>query len=141
MSATNDFGVQFALIEDKTFFDKWNTPAIPHFKPISKASRGVPIYTMVIFAGAGLRKDGTVDVTFDAIVRKPDGSIYGQDKNMIGASGRIASLPGDLQLVREYFAIRIEPNDPSGEYSVEVLVRDNVKKLELQLKRRFTVEK
>ncbi len=139
MADTNGFGVQFALIEDKKFFDNWNTPAIPHFTNTFVASRGVPIYTMVVFAGAGLRSDGTADVTYDVIVRKPDGSIYGQDKDLIGVKERID--PDGLYLVRDYFAVRIEPNDPAGEYTVEISVRDNVKKSELHLKRKFTVEK
>jgi hypothetical protein len=36
--------------------------------------------------------------------------------------------------------IRIEPKDPAGTYTAEVVVRDNVKKRELHLKRTFTVK-
>src|SRR2546422_699002 len=53
--ATNDFGVQFALTEDEKMFGDWDKPGIPHFTPVSVAKRGVPICTVVIFAGAGLR--------------------------------------------------------------------------------------
>jgi hypothetical protein len=141
LTATNGFGIQFALTEDESFFDNWDTPAPPHLRPISVARREVPIYTVVVFAGAGLRKEGTAAVTFDAIARKPDGSIYGEQKDIIGAQGVIDPSPKVLHLVQQYFAIRIEPKDPAGTYTVEVIVTDHVKKLQLRAVRKFTVEK
>jgi hypothetical protein len=35
--------------------------------------------------------------------------------------------------------IRIEPQDPSGTFTVEVIVRDHIKKVELSLKEIFEV--
>jgi len=139
--ATNGFGVQFALTEDEKIFADWDKPIPPHFTPVSIARRGVPIFTVVILASSGLRNDGAADVTFDVVIRKPDGSVYGQDKDMVGVQGRIDPSPKALQLTRDYMGIRIEPKDPAGTYTAEVVVRDNVKKLELHAKRRFTVEK
>ena len=139
--ATNDFGVQFALTEDEKMFGDWDKPGIPHFTPVSVAKRGVPICTVVIFAGAGLRSNGKADVTFDVVIRKPDGSVYGQDKDMVGAQDRIDPSPRALHLARDFMGVRIEPKDPAGTYTVEVVVKDNVKKLELHLKRSFMVEK
>jgi hypothetical protein len=139
--STNGFGVQFALTEEEKIFADWDKPVPPHYTPVSVARRGVPIFTVVVFAGAGLRSNGTADVTFDAVIRKPDGSVYGRDKDMVGVQGRIDPSPKALQLARDYMGIRIEPKDPAGTYTAEVVVRDNVKKLELHAKRTFTVEK
>ena len=141
LGETNGFGVQFFLVEGEKFFSDWEKPKPPHIAPVSVARRGVPIFTVVIFAGAGLRNDGTADVTFDVVIRKPDGSIYGKDKDMVGMQGHIDPSPKALQLARGYMGIRIEPKDPAGTYTAEVVVRDNVKKVELRLMRRFTIEK
>jgi hypothetical protein len=141
LAETNGFGVQFFLVEGEKFFADWEKPEPPHFTPVSIAKRGVPICTAVIFAGAGLRKNGKADVTFDVVIRKPDGSVYGKDKDMIGAQDKIDPAPRALQLARDYMGIRIEPKDPAGTYIAEVVVKDNVKKVELRLERRFTVEK
>jgi hypothetical protein len=47
----------------------------------------------------------------------------------------------NLQLAQSRMAVRIEPQDPSGTYTVEVSVRDNIKKIELLLKQTFVVER
>jgi hypothetical protein len=87
------------------------------------------------------KADKTADVTFETIIRKPDGSLYADQKDMIGAQGPIDPSPKALQLARDYEGVLIEPKDPAGVYTVEVVVKDNVKKVELRLMRRFTVEK
>jgi hypothetical protein len=140
LGETNGFGVQFALTENESLFADWDKPVPPHYTPTSAARRGVPIFTVVIVSGAGVQNDGTADVTLDAVVRKPDGSVYGRQKDMVGVRGRIDPSQKALQLCRDYMGIRIEPKDPAGTYTAEVVVRDNVKKRELHLKRTFTVK-
>jgi hypothetical protein len=141
LGENNGFGVQFALTEDESLFANWDKPVPPHYTPISVARRGVPIFTVVIIAGAGSLPDGTADVTFDAVIHKPDGSVYGTQTDMVGVQSRIDPSPKTLQLCRDYMGVRIEPKDPAGTYTVEVVVRDKAKKLTLHLKRTFTVEK
>ena len=140
LGETNGFGVQFFLVEGEKFFSDWEKPEPPRIAPISVGKRGVPICTAVIFVGAGLKPDGSADVTYDTVVRKPDGSVYANDKNLVGAQGKIDPAPKALQLARDFTGIRIEPKDSAGVYTVEVVVRDNVKKVELRLMRKFTVE-
>ena len=141
LAQTNGFGVQFFLVEGEKFFADWEKPQPPHIAPVSIAKRGVPICTAVIFVGAGLKSDGKADVTYDTVVRKPDDSVYARDKDLVGAQEKIDPSPKALQLARDFTGIRIEPKDPAGVYTVEVVVKDKVKRVELHLKRRFTVEK
>jgi len=142
LGETNGFGVQLFLVEGERFFADWEKPgAGVHINPVSVAKRGVPICTAVIFVGAGMKTDGKVDVTFDVVIRRPDGSVYGKEKDMIGAQDKIDPAPRALQLARDFEGIRIEPKDPAGVYTVEVVVKDHVKKVELHLVRKFTVEK
>ena len=141
LAQTNGFGVQFFLVEGEKFFSDWEKPEPPHIAPVSIAKRGVPVCTAVIFVGAGLKSDGSADVTYDTVVRKPDGSVYARDKNLVGAQEKIDPAPKALQLARDFTGIRIEPKDPAGVYTVEVVVKDHVKKVELHLARKFTVEK
>jgi hypothetical protein len=60
---------------------------------------------------------------------------------LVGAQEKIDPAPKALQLARDFTGIRIEPKDPAGVYTVEVVVKDHVKKVELHLVRKFTVEK
>jgi hypothetical protein len=139
--ATNGFGAMLFLTEDKKFFDAWEDSTPPHFTPVSTARRGVPVFTVVIFAGPGLRPNGEADVTFDITVRKPDGSVYAEQKNVVASQDRADPSPKALHLARDYMGIRIEPKDPAGNYTVEAVVRDRVKKVELRLQQRFIVKK
>ncbi len=141
LKATNGFGARLDLTEDEKFFARWDTPEIPYYTPVTIARRGVPIFTVVIFVDPGQRFDKTADVKIDTMIRKPDGSIYGQQTNMIGSIFRTDKARGRQQLAYDYMGIRIEPKDPAGIYTVEAVVKDNVKKVELHLTQKFTVEK
>jgi hypothetical protein len=107
---------------------------------VEKAKRNVPVLTAILFVGPGIGDDGISKVTCHAIIRKPDGSVYGEG-DLVGWEGKYLGNLHDLQLAQGRMGIRIEPQDPAGTYTVEVTVRDLVKKVELPLKVTFTVEK
>jgi hypothetical protein len=136
-----DFGAQLFLTEDKKFFDEWNKPQTPQLSPSDRARRNVPLHTVVLFSNPGLDQSESADVTADITVRKPDGNIYAEQKNLVCWKGKYGGAPFSLQLARSRLGIRIEPQDPMGSYSVEVVIRDNVKKVELKLRKTFVVEK
>ena len=58
-----------------------------------------------------------------------------------GWKGKYIVPAHNLQLTERRMGIRIEPQDPPGVYTVEAVVRDNVKKIELPLKATFEVPK
>jgi hypothetical protein len=60
---------------------------------------------------------------------------------MIGLQDKVVPQGSKLHLARDFMAIRIEPKDPAGVYTVQIAVKDNVGKKELHLSLRFTVEK
>jgi hypothetical protein len=139
--ARDGFGAMLLLIDDKKFFEDWKKPEPPRFKTLTNATRMVPVYTVVIFAGAGRNAEGEAQVSCDVTIRKPDGEVYGEQRGLVAAQGRQVLSPTMLQLARDRLVIRIEPHDPAGIYTVEVTVRDHVRKVDLRLKERFTVSK
>lgn len=139
LAQENGFGVMF-LLSDEQFFSDWEKPEVPRMRPVLTTKRMVPACTAVIFAGPGLKDNEIADVTYDAVFRKPDGSTYGQFNGMVGANGKINPAPKVLHLSRDRACIRIEPSDPSGTYSVDIVVTDNIKKQVLKLRRELTVE-
>lgn len=81
-------------------------------------------------------------MTCDVVVRKPDGTVYGeQQKDMVGWKGNYNFPAHAIQLTEEHMGIRIEPQDPSGVYTVEAIVHDNIKKINLSLKTTFEIPK
>jgi hypothetical protein len=139
IKARNGFGAQLFLTEDAAFFTNWNKPETPHINGASKARRGIPIHTILLFTNPGLDPAGAADVTADITVLKPDGIVYAKSSSVVCWKGKYATPPGNLQLVQNHMVIRIEPQDPVGRYTVQIIIRDNIKKVELPLETPFEV--
>jgi hypothetical protein len=140
MKSKDGFGAQLFLTESRKFFDDWNKPETPNLTPAREARRNIPIFTVILFAGAGSDAASQADVECHVTIRKPDGSVYGE-KEFEGLKGKTAAGPHDLQLPKARMGIRIEPDDPSGTYTVEATVSDKIKKVDLKLKTTFKVAK
>ena len=139
MKSKKGFGAQLHLTQSPQFFEDWNKPGTPNLKTLEKAHRNVPLFSIILFVDPGTDSKGSVDVTYDMVIRKPDGSIYGEQKNAVGLKGKFVIPAHDLQLAQERMGIRIDNQDPSGTYTVEVTVRDHIKKVDLPLKATFKV--
>jgi len=139
MKSKNGFGAQLYLTQSTQFFEDWNKPGTPNLKVLEKARRNVPLFSAILFVDPGTDSKGSVDVTYDMVIRKPDGSVYGRQKNAVGLKGKHVVPAHDLQLAQERMGIQIDSQDPSGTYTVEVTVRDHIKKVELLLKAAFEV--
>lgn len=139
MKSRNGFGAELFLTEDVQFFEDWSKPETPNLTPLKKARRNVPIYTVILFVNPGTDASGAANVTCDIVVHKPDGTIYGELKDVPGRKGEYLVPKHHLQLSEGRMGIRIEPQDPNGTYTVEVTVHDNIKKIDLPLKVTFDV--
>ncbi|MEI6072661.1 MAG: hypothetical protein WCS31_12765 [Verrucomicrobiae bacterium] len=141
MKSKNGFGAQLFLTESAQFFKDWNKPETPSLTTLknNKAHRNVPLFSAVLFVDPGTDSNGSVDVTYDIVIRKPDGSIYGAQKDFVGLKGKCVVPAHALQLAQERMGIQIDSQDPSGTYTVEITVRDHMKKVELPLKATFEV--
>ena len=127
------------LIDDSKFFEDWKKPEPPRFRTIDKATRMIPVHAVILFAGPGTNSAGNAHVLCDVKVLKPDGSTYGEQTALVGHESKIAS-PKHLMLASERLVVRIEPHDPAGTYTVEAIVHDKIRNVDLSLKRQFTVE-
>jgi hypothetical protein len=139
MKSERGFGAQLFLTASEQFFDDWEKPQTPHLPLLTDAERNVPFFTVIMFVNPQLDGGGKAHVTCDITVRKPDGSIYGRELNVSGWEGPYSTPANHLQLTTGGMGIRIEPHDPPGTYVVEVIVRDNHRKVALPLKTTFTV--
>lgn len=128
------------LVDTPGLLKKWSGP-VNSFEHASKtsAAREQQLVAAVLFANPGINIDGTSDITGDFRVLAPDGAIYGAQE---GARIWEGDHPAQnmLELGLQVMGIRIEPGDPSGTYTVECVVHDNLKKVSIRLARRFTVE-
>jgi hypothetical protein len=137
--ARGGFGAMLLLIDDPKFFEDWKKPEPPTLKRIDKAKRMVPVHAAILFGGPATNSAGNAHVLCDVKVLKPDGTTYGEQTGLIGHKSKIASQK-HLMLAIERLVVRIEPHDPAGTYTVQAVVRDKIRNVDLELKQQFTVE-
>lgn len=142
IKSSNSFGAQLWLTDDQEYLKKWNQSTEGFFfHPLHSVLRGKPIFVIVLFAGQpGINDKNLCDITIDIIVKSPDGKIYGEQKN--GDCWQNLPIPPkqEIQLCNSSMGIVIEEKDQSGRYTVEAIVKDKIKNIELTLEQYFDVK-
>ena len=138
---TNGFRAILYLTTNQVFLTRTNGFGLARFTPCSKVKRGVWFYPAVVFASPGLQSDGKAAVRLDLLVRRPDGSVCNDLEGMVATRESFDLADKRFHLVRDTQSTCLEPDDPVGTYTVEAVLRDTVKKVDLRLQKRFTVEK
>jgi hypothetical protein len=139
-----EFGVMILLTSDpEGFMRAWEKPPSSDYKPVmqkaSTVKRGENIVGFLIFTGCKADKAGHCDTTADLVLRRPDGSIYAEQKEVEVWRAKPAPPPGRLQVSVSNLGLKVEPDDPLGEYRLTALVRDKVAGISLDLESRFRV--
>ncbi len=140
VKSQGNFGAQLWLIADARFFQDWRKPDSPSLDPVDTAVRSQPIFTAIVFYGPAREAKGQASVTYDLVVRRPDGTVYSERKDLVGCQATVPADERMLCLGRDYLNINLAPDDPAGKYTVEATVRDNVGKAAVTLKKEFTVQ-
>lgn len=145
--ANGDFAAQLWLINRPDVFWGWKKGEHSPVVPEKEMQRNQTLFTAIFFQGARADVRGYRNVAYDIGIKRPDGSMYGLHRNVVGWNG-LPATPDRLsgqhpmsvwQPTRDYVSIHIDPTDPSGVYQVEALVRDNVGQVTVPLKTSFTV--
>ena len=140
VKSKGNFGSQLWLITDADFFLSWRKREMPTIAPIEIAVRGQPVYTAIIFYGAGRDEKGLTNVTYDVTVRRPDNTVYTVSNGLIGFQNLGPTDEKQLLLGRNYVGINISQTDPAGLYTVEAMVHDNIGRADLSLIQHFVVQ-
>ena len=134
-----DFGAQLWLVADTALFQEWRRPETPTIDPQDATVRGRPLFAIVVFYGPARDARGQADVTYDLVIKRPDGSIYHESK---GLTGYQAATPADGRMLtpgRGYLNVTPGPDDPLGKYGLEATVYDGIGKVSVVLKTEFTL--
>lgn len=139
-----DFAVLLLVSpEPEKFLEQWNQPARPGYVPsattTSKLKRGDKVAAFVVFSGCRADEAGNCQATADFHVLKPDGSEYGAPDTGELWRGKPAPSKGRLQLGVAQLMIRIEPTDPLGKYTLNVVAHDNVANVSVPVTAGFEV--
>ena len=138
--AVNGFGANLVLADrPKEFMQEWSRPEKPELWSTSIAKRGIPIAAFIFFAGCLPDSQGICNTEVDFQVFKPDGSLWAERKGL-ELWKKVAPPAANTQLSTANIIIRIQPNDPAGEYKVKASVRDVNRDVNFGLEGKFKVE-
>jgi hypothetical protein len=138
--AVNGFGANLILADrPKEFMQEWSRPEKPELWSTSVAKRGEPLAAFIMFAGCLPDNRGICNTEVDFQVFKPDGSLWAERKGL-DLWKKVAPPAANTQLSTANIIIRIQPNDPAGEYKVKASVRDLNRKVSFDLEEKFKVE-
>jgi len=139
VNSKDGFSIMLYLTDDPRLFDGRSKRTVTSLDPLTKARRGIPVYVTFLLSDPGVDATGAADLTFDMVVRKPGGEIFAQKNGVVCWKGKYDVPAHQLQFAKGYLGIRINPGDLPGIYTVEAIVRDNVKTIELPVKATFEV--
>jgi len=138
--SVNGFGASMIVTTDPDWEGKWNTPAevTPTFSAVHDLKRGEQATILVFFANPALDAAGTADVTCDVRVIRPDRQVV-EDRGMSALAGPLSGPPTNTFLAENVIRFTGEPEDPLGEWVVEVVVHDNHRRVAVPLRTTFTL--
>jgi len=119
--------IQMATTEPETFLAEWEkpTPGV-RLETQKTARRGQVIQTFLIFKGCKPDPKGDCQVSADYLVLGPTGKTYADHKGGSVWLGKPAPPEERFQLSAENLALRFEPQDLLGDYTVKITVTDRV---------------
>lgn len=138
--AENGFSAALWLTEDGKILEKWKkSKGKGKIDATNTVEKGQAVFAAVFFANPGKGKKKKSDVSYDIVVRKPDGTIHAEIRDAAGLRKR--RWPGSKRVVAgpKIMEIVVNADDPTGRYTVEAAVRDNVRNTALNLFQHFDV--
>lgn len=132
------FGAQMFLTDSEAFYLNWLKTDLRTLTQVISTHRGHRFYVAVFFVDPGETRTGRADITYDLKVLKPDGSLYGGQAKIPGWKG-YAPAKHLVELAHGKIDINFEVIDPSGVYTVDVVVHDNVNHIDIPLEKTVTL--
>jgi hypothetical protein len=132
------FGAMVLVTPDLDWQAKWDTPpdVIPHFRESDSVARGETV-AILIFLSSPKIVDGAIDTKVDLRVLQPDGAPQFDQKAAPCLTGPAKEIGANVLLCESSIGFFASPTDPVGEYTVEVVVRDLNRGVEVPLRTRF----
>lgn len=134
------FSAMLLVTPDMDWQDKWDTPpdVIPHFREADRVARDERLAILVFYANPAV-VDGRADVVLGLRVVQPDGNAQLHAPEAACFSGPLGGDLANVRLCETSLGYIADPDDLSGDWTVEVVVRDRLRGAEIPLRTRFRV--
>ncbi|MFH2045923.1 MAG: hypothetical protein ABIK92_12340 [Pseudomonadota bacterium] len=110
----------------------------PKLSPISEVAKGEYFKILPIFNNYETTPKNEVNITYDIEIIRPDGTVDESVKNITGFKG---PAPGPYLLPSlGITTVSFDPEDPYGEYTVNISAYDHVKKQKVNKSQKITLK-
>ncbi|WDY55882.1 hypothetical protein [Pseudomonas sp. PSKL.D1] len=135
------FSASLFITSDSDWNEKWNTSpgTTPRFKTASEVSKNGELFILTFLANPKLDSTGMTDVSCDFTVTRPDGSRSLYEQGLPCFKTRLTTAPTLVYLTSAAMKFVADIDDPSGSWSVDVIVRDHLRGLSIPLHTSFIV--
>jgi hypothetical protein len=130
-----EFSALLFVTDDPDFRRRWSelpVEEVPEIAPVARVARGREVEAELVFTGIGLDADLNALVEWDLAILRPDGTAYGEFKDLQALKGRRPSRYM-VSLAEASVRISFDPPDAPGIYLLKAVARDRVggRKVEL----------
>ncbi|MBN8779448.1 MULTISPECIES: hypothetical protein [unclassified Thiobacillus] len=142
MKSKSEFAGSLLATTDEAWEKKWNTPpeTKPNFNRAGTVPYGKKVHVLIFFVNPKLDERRNADVRCDVRMLAPTGKVSFDQKDMTCFAGPIQGGPYYLRLSAPVITFSGDPGDPPGNWSIEVVLRDAIRKVELPLRTTFVLK-
>jgi len=135
------FHAMLIVTPDKDWQAKWNTTPerIEFYHSGDTVHRGGDVYIVTMFSNPQLDATGAARVSVDIDVKRPDGSSSSHAENAACTKGALTAPTNSLFICGQVVEFTGEPGDPLGTWSVDIVVKDEVRKVGVPLSTDFVL--
>lgn len=134
------FSAMLLVTPDMDWQDKWGTPpdVIPHFREADRVARDERLAILIFFANPA-EVDGNAHTVLDLKVIQPNGEAQLAVQDVACFNGPLLGHPTSVRLCETSLGYIADPDDLSGQWRVEVVVKDRKRNVEIPLRTSFEV--
>ena len=139
--AVAGFRAMLIVTPDKDWQTKWNTTpeSIKFYHSGDTVHRGGEVYIVTMFSNPQLDAAGAARVSVDIDVKRPEGSSSSHAENAPCTKGALTAPANSFFICGQVVEFTGEPGDPLGTWSVDIVVKDEVRKVSLPLSMDFVL--
>lgn len=135
------FSGMLIVTPDKDWEQKWNTSpeSIPYVAGGSTVKKGGELFVLTMFTHPQLDASGAASVSMDIDVTRPDGSSSSHAEGAVCVRGKVQGPVESLYLCGQVVDFAGEPEDPVGTWSVRIVLKDDVRRVDIPLTTSFVL--
>lgn len=143
LKSKDGFAASVIVTSDQDWEAKWKTPpeTKPNFTAAGTIGYGKKVHILTFFVNPGLDGKGNANVRCDFKITGPDGKVAMDNKNMVCHEGKVIGGPYNLRLSQPVIGFSGDDTDAPGEWVIDIVMHDSVRKVSLPLRTRFTLKR